>query len=604
MKYFLYARKSTDDNGHQLLSIDAQLAELRKYAKQQRFRVVAELIESRTARKPGRPIFNSMMDDIEAGKAGGILAWHPDRLARNSVDGGRIIYALDTEKLQALDFPTFWFENTPQGRFMLNIGFGQAKYMVDSLSVNVKRGLREKLRRGEFPGWAPVGYINDHRSHSIIPDETKAPLVRRVFETFATGHYTASELRRTFTEWGLTGHSGKPIALSKVPVLLSNPFYIGLFRYKGEIHEGVHQPIVSKQVFDRVQEVMRERKRGKYMKEAGRPFRGLLTCAECGATITSEKQKGHHYYRCTGKMGPCSQKRYLREELLAEQLRAAVSRIAIPDEWHTAMHEQIDLWREEALDESRATLDRHRKELAEADEKLERLLDLLVEGTITRDEYTLRKEKYVTAKTNLKDKIAHGETKGADWLEPLETFVNYCKQAKRVAFSENLEELKEFLQLIGSNLVLTGPIDDDHARSASQFMACESQSLEKKQVGNFSRHDGDGRTVGGSILKKTFEIPSIPVHVPILGTSKFCLSEKQKSAVTVGGGASKINRRRLPVVCVKFPKPFQFLAHSAKHSKWRATLKFARTIYDDDYTLDADQLKQNVVYIQSFYSGV
>ena len=143
------------------------------------------------------------------------------------------------------------------------------------------------------------------------------------------------------------------------------------------------------------------------------------------------------------------------------------------------------------------------------------------------------------------------------------------KQAKRVAFSEYLEELKEFLQLIGSNLVLTGPIDDDHARSASQFLACESQSLEKKQVGNFSRHDGDGRTVGGSILKKTFEIPSIPVHVPILGTSKFCLSEKQKSAVTVGGDASKINRRRLPVVCVRFPKPFQFLAHSAKNSNWR-----------------------------------
>ena len=489
---------------------------------------------------------------------------------------------------------------------MLNIGFGQAKYMVDSLSVNVKRGLREKLRRGEFPGWAPVGYLNDHRTHRIIPDETKAPLVRRVFETYATGHYTAAELRRAFTEWGLTGHSGKSIALSKVPVLLSNPFYIGLFRYKGEIHEGVHDPIVSKQVFDRVQEVIRERKRGKYMKEAGRPFRGLLTCAECGAAITSEKQKGHHYYRCTGKMGPCSQKRYLREELLAEQLRAAVSRIAISDEWHTAMHEQIDQWREEALDESRATLDRLRKELAEADEKLERLLDLLVDGTLTRDEYALRKEKYVTAKANLKDRIAQSEAKGADWLEPLETFVNHCKQAKRVAFSENLEELKQFLQLIGSNLVLTGPIDEDDARSATEFLARESETLEERQGGDCSRHDarqaggmGDGRPVGRSILTKTLEIPSLPVHVPILGTSTFCLSEKPKRAVTVGGGAPKMNRRRLPVVCVRFPKPFQFLAHSAKNSNWRASLKYGRTIYDADYTLESGYFKLNVVYIES-----
>ena len=579
MKYFLYARKSTDDNGHQLLSIDAQLAELRKYAKQQRLRVVAELVESQTARKPGRPIFTSMMDDIEAGKAEGILAWHPDRLARNSVDGGRIIYALDTEQLKALDFPTFWFENTPQGRFMLNIGFGQAKYMVDSLSVNVKRGLREKLRRGEFPGWAPIGYLNDHRSRSIIPDEAKAPLVRRAFETYATGYYTAAELRRATISWGLTGHSGKPITLSKVPVLLSNPFYIGLFRYKGEIHEGVHEPIVSKQVFDRVQEIMHDRNRGKYLKEAKRPFRGLLTCAECGAAITSEKQKGHHYYRCTAKKGPCPQKRYLREELLAEQLRMAISRIAIPDEWHDAMLAQIDQWREEALDDSRTKLDCQRKELAEIDEKLERMLDLLVEGTITRDEYTLRKGKHVTAKADLKDRIAQSEAKGADWLEPLETFVNRCKQAKRVAFSENLEELKEFLQLIGSNLVLTGPVDEDDPALAGTEEACESGSLEERQGGECSRQHacqaegmGDGRRLGTAIRTQTLEISSLPVHVPILGTSKFSLNSERKRAVTLGGGASKINRRRLPVVCVRFPKSFQFLAHQAKSgnfSNWR-----------------------------------
>ena len=143
------------------------------------------------------------------------------------------------------------------------------------------------------------------------------------------------------------------------------------------------------------------------------------------------------------------------------------------------------------------------------------------------------------------------------------------KQAKSVAFSENLEELKEFLQLIGSNLVLTGPIDEDDARSATEFLARESESLEERQGGDCSRHDGDGRPVGRSILTKTLEIPSLPVHVPILGTSTFSLSSETKRAVTVGGGAPKMNRRRLPVVCVRFPKPFQFLAHSAKNSNWR-----------------------------------
>jgi hypothetical protein len=145
----------------------------------------------------------------------------------------------------------------------------------------------------------------------------------------------------------------------------------------------------------------------------------------------------------------------------------------------------------------------------------------------------------------------------------------HIKQAKRVAFSENLEELKEFLQLIGSNLVLTGPIDEDDARSAAEFLARESESLEERQGGDCSRHDGDGRPVGRSILTKTLEIPSLPVHVPILGTSTFILPEKTKPADSHAVGASRINRRRLPVVCVRFPKPFQFLAHSAKNSNWR-----------------------------------
>jgi DNA invertase Pin-like site-specific DNA recombinase len=106
-----------------------------------------------------------MMKRVERGEANGILAWHPDRLARNSVDGGKIIYFLDTGRLASLKFPRFWFESTPQGKFMLNIAFGQSKYYVDSLSENVKRGMRQKVRNGIYPGLAPLGYLNDLRKN-------------------------------------------------------------------------------------------------------------------------------------------------------------------------------------------------------------------------------------------------------------------------------------------------------------------------------------------------------------------------------------------------------------------------------------------------------
>src|SRR3989344_4845643 len=156
MKYFIYARKSTEDEDRQILSIEAQLVELKEFAAKEKLEIVALLCEAKTAKEPGRIKFAEMLQKIENGEADGIISWHPDRLARNSVDGGKIIYMIDRGLIKSLKFPTFWFEPTPQGLFMLQIAFGQSKYYVDSLSENTKRGLRQKIRNGIWPSWAPV----------------------------------------------------------------------------------------------------------------------------------------------------------------------------------------------------------------------------------------------------------------------------------------------------------------------------------------------------------------------------------------------------------------------------------------------------------------
>ena len=181
MKYFLYVRKSTDEDDRQVLSLEAQLTELREFAKKERLEVAEEFIESKTAKVPGRPIFNKMIEKIELGGPLGILAWHPDRLARNSVDGGKVIYLVDTGKIGSLKLPTFWFDSTPQGKFMLNIAFGQSKYYVDNLSENIKRGIRQKLRRGEMPSLAPVGYLNEPRLRNIVKDPERWQTVKLTF---------------------------------------------------------------------------------------------------------------------------------------------------------------------------------------------------------------------------------------------------------------------------------------------------------------------------------------------------------------------------------------------------------------------------------------
>ncbi len=211
MKYFLYARKSTDEDDKQLLSIEAQLEELREYAAREGLEVAREFVEKMTAKEPGRPIFNDLLRRVEKGEADALLAWHPDRLARNSVDGGRIIYLVDTGKLAALKFPSFWFENTPQGKFMLSIAFGQSKYYVDNLSENVKRGIRQKLRLGWYPGRAPIGYLNEPRLRTIVIDEATAPAVKKLFETYANGETSYRILADMAEPDGLADLPGEPV---------------------------------------------------------------------------------------------------------------------------------------------------------------------------------------------------------------------------------------------------------------------------------------------------------------------------------------------------------------------------------------------------------
>jgi DNA invertase Pin-like site-specific DNA recombinase len=220
---------------------------------------VAELIEKQSAKTPGRPLFNDMLARLEAGEAEGILAWHPDRLARNSIDGGQIIYLLDTGKIKTLRFPTFRFESDPQGKFMLSIMFGQSKYYVDSLSENTKRELREKIRRGEFPCQAPIGYLNDYRTKKIIVDRERAPVVKEAFELYATGTATLDRIRAFFGERGLVSNTGHPFICAYISKMLSNPFYYGHFRYKGEIYQGIHEPLISKATFDKVAAVLNRR---------------------------------------------------------------------------------------------------------------------------------------------------------------------------------------------------------------------------------------------------------------------------------------------------------------------------------------------------------
>ena len=453
MKYFLYIRKSTDEDDRQVLSLEAQEFELNEFARREHLIVVETFRESLTAKCPGRPIFNQMLDRMERGEAEGILAWHPDRLARNSVDGGRIIYFVDSLKITALKFRTFWFEATPQGKFMLSIAFGQSKYFVDNLSENTKRGLRQKLRRGEWPGWAPLGYLNDQVKHNIMKDPERFRLVKKLFEMYATGNYSMKDLQNTAKNIGLFGKSGKVPSVSLIQHTISNTFYYGVFKYNGELHEGKHEPMIAKKLFEKCAEVMARKSQPKKRHIAKTTLRGLLNCADCGCAITSEIQKGHHYYRCTKKRGNCSQG-YIREESLVPQINDVLQKVSLPPSWANEMLAKLETEREQERQDGLIFAQNLKVEIEDLNIKIEKLLDAHIDGLIPKDEYVLKKQKILNQKIELSDKLLNFEQKGNFWLEPMRLFILDSKQALIIASEENLEDKKNFLKKIGSNHLL------------------------------------------------------------------------------------------------------------------------------------------------------
>ncbi|MBU2036909.1 recombinase family protein [Patescibacteria group bacterium] len=454
MKYILYARKSTEEDDRQVLSIEAQLVELQEYAAKEKLEIVASLCEAKTAKEPGRIKFAEMLAILESGKADGIISWHPDRLARNSVDGGKIIHFVDRGLIKALKFPTFWFEPTPQGLFMLNISFGQSKYFVDNLRENVKRGLRQKIRNGVWPGWAPVGYTNNPKTRGIDIDSEKAPKVKKLFEMYATGAYTLHSLANWCKENGLRGNLNKSLVMANIQKNLQNVFYLGLMKWKGEIFEGQHEPLISKKLFDICQEVMSKRGKVQEVRKHHFAFLGLLKCASCGCSITGERQKGHNYYRCTKKKGLCQEKHYLREEALTEQITSFLQKVSLSSQDTEKVLAALDSEQDKARENAQGEVIVLKEQLAQVEAKLQKLLDVYLADALSTEEYAAKKEQFISQKVALNEKITDFEIKGLSWLEPAREFVLSLNQAAKLIGENNLSELPTFLKNIGSNHIL------------------------------------------------------------------------------------------------------------------------------------------------------
>ena len=264
-KYFIYCRKSSEDSGRQVLSIDSQLGVMKEIAIRDDLEIVHTFTESKSAKAPGRDEFNEMMTRIEKGEASGILCWKLDRLARNPVDEGKIKWLLQNGVIKIIKTPERAY--LPGDNVLItSVEFGMANQYLRDLSTNVKRGLKTKLEQGWYPSFAPLGYLNTkvniRGENRIVKDPDRYDLVRKIWDLMLTGKYSALEvLNIANNELGLRTRrkgavSGYVMCKSNIYALLTNPFYYGWFEYpqkSGLWFKGKHEPMISKEEFDQVQ---------------------------------------------------------------------------------------------------------------------------------------------------------------------------------------------------------------------------------------------------------------------------------------------------------------------------------------------------------------
>lgn len=500
-RYFIYCRKSSEAEDRQVLSIESQTAELKRLAEKLSLNVAEIFTESQSAKAPGRPVFKEMIQKINQGRASGVVCWKLDRLARNPIDGGQIIWLLQKGVIKHIQ--TFDRAYYPEDNVLLmSVEFGMANQFILDLSKNVKRGLRAKLEKGWRPNLAPLGYLNDKAKGKgkgeIIKDPARFALVKKMWELMISGSYTPPRiLDIASNKWGLRTRSGKMLSRSMIYRIFTNAFYAGLFEYpKGSEswHQGKHEPMIALREYDRVQ-VLLGRKGNPRPKKHSFAFRGVIRCGECNSPITPDAKNQiicascrykfssnnrqacplcnkpiekmekptvlrYLYYRCTKRKDPgCSQGSVEVKEL-ERQIDKILSRVQISERFKSWAIKYLKEESEKETASREAVLSSQRRAYDSCLKKLDNLLQLKIspsnsDGNLLSDEeYARRKGELIREKLRLEEILHDREGQVDRWLEIAEKAFDFACYARCWFKKGTPEEKTRILQALGSNLTL------------------------------------------------------------------------------------------------------------------------------------------------------
>ena len=457
--YLIYGRVSTSRQAERELSIPAQVKACQKYGMDQNWTLAPDGIyeeKGESARTTDRPQLQKMLHRAKTDTKVDVILMHKlDRMCRNVADYAAIKMMLKKHDVRLISVVE-QFDESFSGELVENIMSSIAQWTSQNISWEVRKGLKEAVERGRFPGVAPLGYLNDKKSKSLIVDNIRAPYIKLGFELYATGKYSYESLSRELNKRGLKTRSGKSISRKATEHILANTIYYGLIKTRSATSQANFPPLVTKKLFDDVQEIIEQHNHyADRTRKHSYPMAGFMRCGDCGSMLCGQMQKGHLYYSCSHRKDPkCVEKKYMRWEDVEAQVATMLGRVHLPDKFKKVLDSYFQYFAKERLDQEDKERKSLKQELIRIQQQIRNIVVDRSKRIIDADVFIKIQDELLREKEMYQDRLGELEGKSDKFVQKFNELLDFTDHADKVFQTSGLHQKRTLMKLCFEGFVV------------------------------------------------------------------------------------------------------------------------------------------------------